>query len=145
MTVDQIMHSIELEPGQYALFSDGSCHGNPGLAGAGWVILQEGKLVAEGFRPLGRSTNQVAEIRAAAEGLNALPPGCAVEVFTDSQYVVKTMLGQFKKKANLEHWKYLDSAVVRHASVAFIHVRGHQGSEMNERADRLANKGTLMN
>lgn len=140
-----VANQIELEPGAYTLFSDGSCHGNPGMAGAGWVILKEGALVAEGFRPLGHATNQIAEIRAAAEGLNALPSGCSVEVFTDSQYVVKTMLGAFKKKANLEHWKYLDQAVARHAAVKFTHVRGHQGTEMNELADRLANKATLMN
>jgi ribonuclease HI len=140
-----VVNQTELEPGQYTLFSDGSCHGNPGMAGAGWVILKEGVLIAEGFRPLGYATNQVAEIRAAAEALNALPSGCSVEVLTDSQYVVKTMLGAFKKKANLEHWKYLDSAVARHAAVRFTHVRGHQGTEMNELADRLANQATRMN
>lgn len=145
MVANPMANQTEMESGSYTLFSDGSCHGNPGLAGAGWVILQEGKPVAEGCRPLGHATNQVAEIRAAAEGLNALPVQCSVEVFTDSLYVVQTMLGKFKKKTNHEHWQYLDAAVARHAAVKFTHVRGHQGSAMNELADRLANKATRMN
>lgn len=129
--------------GPYAIYSDGSALNNPGPAGCGWVVLSADTVVFEGFEAIGVSTNQVAEIRAAAHGLNDLPAGSTVDVYTDSLYVVQTMKGAFRRKANLEHWSFIDEAVARHAAVRFHHVRGHSGHDLNERADKLANQGAL--
>jgi len=54
---------------------------------------------------LGEATNQQAEIAAAWIGLKNLREPCRVRVLTDSRYVVETMTGNFRKKANLEWWK----------------------------------------
>jgi len=131
-----------VEPGSFVIYSDGSALRNPGPAGCGWVVLSSGKVVYQGFESIGHATNQVAEILAAAHGLNNLPANSSIDVHTDSLYVVQTMKGAFKKKANIEHWVFLDEAVRRHASVRFHHVKGHAGHDMNERADVLANKGS---
>ncbi|NYH24237.1 ribonuclease HI [Paraburkholderia bryophila] len=130
--------------GEFEVYSDGSALRNPGPSGCGWVVLSGKKVVYEGFESIGHGTNQIAEIRAAAHGLNDLPAGSTVDVHTDSLYVVKTMKGEFKKKANLEHWAFIDEAVRRHKQVRFHHVRGHAGHDMNERADVLANKGAAI-
>jgi ribonuclease HI len=45
---------------------------------------------------------------------------------------------------NLEHWQFLTKAVHRHKVVQFHHIRGHGGHKVNERADRLARKGSEM-
>jgi len=135
---------LPTSPGEYVVYSDGSALKNPGPSGCGWVVLSQGKVVYEGFEAIGHGTNQIAEIRAAAHGLYDLPAGSTVDVHTDSLYVVKTMRGEFKKKANLEHWAFIDEAVRRHKSVRFHHVRGHAGHDMNERADVLANKGASL-
>src|ERR1044071_7501938 len=63
---------------------------------------------------LGNGSNQQAEIVAACIGLESLREPCRVTVVSDSQYVVKTMNGEFRKKANLEFWERLDRAVDRH-------------------------------
>ncbi|MGI4812407.1 MAG: ribonuclease HI [Janthinobacterium lividum] len=130
--------------GEFTIYSDGSALNNPGPSGCGWVVVAQGTIVYEGFEAIGHATNQVAEIRAAAHGLNDLPAGSTADVFTDSMYVVQTMKGAFKKKANLTHWAFLDAAVARHKTVRFHHVRGHAGHDMNERADKLANQGAML-
>ncbi|WP_375294316.1 ribonuclease HI [Caballeronia sp. PC1] len=140
--VRSVGFSGEISTKCFAVYSDGSTIRNPGPSGCGWVVMNEGEVVHEGFKAIGYATNQIAEIRAAAYGLNDLPEGATVEVFTDSLYVVKTMRGQYRKKTNLEHWQCLADAVGRHASVTFHHVRGHAGHQVNERADRLARKAS---
>lgn len=130
--------------GHYEVYSDGSALRNPGPSGCGWVVVSDGKIVYEGFESIGHGTNQIAEIRAAAHGLNDLPVGSTVDVYTDSLYVVKTMKGEFRKKTNLDHWSFIDDAVRRHKAVKFHHVRGHSGHHLNERADVLANKGAAI-
>ncbi|MGV0127828.1 RNase H family protein [Burkholderia gladioli] len=132
------------EAGEFVVYSDGSSLRNPGPSGCGWVVLSNGSVVYEGFEAIGHGTNQIAEIRAAAHGLNDLPQGSTVDLHTDSLYVVKTMRGEFRKKTNHDHWAFLDEAVRRHKTVKFHHVRGHAGHDFNERADVLANKGATI-
>jgi len=88
---------------------------------------------------LGKATNQQAEIAAAALGLEALKEPCLVRVFTDSRYVVETMSGRYRRKANLEWWKQLDSASEDH-TVEWQWTKGHAGNVIQEAADRAARK-----
>jgi ribonuclease HI len=99
----------------------------------------------------GKNTNQIAEITAAIEGLSRIPEGAAVELVSDSQYVLKGLsewrAGWERKGwrnsknepvANLELWKRL-FAVADARKVSTRWVRGHNGDVLNERADALAN------
>jgi ribonuclease HI len=86
---------------------------------------------------LGSATNQQAEIVAAAIGLESLTQPCAVKVFTDSRYVVETMSGRFRRKANLEWWQRLDKAASRH-QIQWEWTRGHSGHLIQEAADTAA-------
>jgi ribonuclease HI len=88
---------------------------------------------------LGKATNQQAEIAAAALGLEALREPCRVLLHTDSRYVVETMSGRFRRKANHEWWKRLDEASARH-TVEWNWTRGHVGHVIQEAADRAARK-----
>ncbi|SAK79155.1 ribonuclease H [Caballeronia fortuita] len=132
------------DAGRFALVCDGSTIRNRGPSGCGWVVTSGDAVVCEGFKAIGYATNQIAEIRAVAYGLNDLPQGSTVDVHTDSLYVVKTMRGQFQKGMNLEHWDSLSDAINRHGLVNFHHVRGHAGHRMNELADSLAKKGSTL-
>ena len=76
---------------------------------------------------LGKATNQQAEIAAAAVGLESLKQPCQVSVFTDSKYVVETMNGRFRRKANLPWWERLDRAASAH-KVHWEWTRGHAGT-----------------
>lgn len=86
---------------------------------------------------LGRATNNQAEIVAAAIGLEALNEPCEVELMTDSEYVVKTSTGRFRKRANLEFWRRLERAQSRHR-VKWIWIPGHSGNALQELCDKTA-------
>lgn len=86
---------------------------------------------------LGNATNQQAEIAAAYIGLDNLKEPCRVKVFSDSRYVVETMLGNFRKKTNHEWWAKLDRAAAKH-QIEWEWVKGHNGHEIQEIADKMA-------
>ena len=92
---------------------------------------------------LGSATNQQAEIAAATIGLKTLTEPCKVRVLSDSNYVVQTMLGKFRKKSNQEWWKKLDEAAEKH-DITWEWVKGHAGHEVQEVADSMARKAAEM-
>jgi ribonuclease HI len=88
---------------------------------------------------LGAATNQQAEIVAAAIGLESLREPCAVDLYTDSRYVVETMNGRYRRKTNKEWWDRLDQAASRH-QVNWQWTRGHVGHLLQETADVTARR-----
>jgi ribonuclease HI len=129
----------EVRMKQVRIVCDGSSLGNgSGAARAGAAAMLE----YQGYRKLcgeylGNATNQQAEIMAACLGLEKLKEPCQVELVTDSQYVVETMNGRFRRKANLELWRRLDEARRRH-QVAWTWTRGHAGHPVQEKCDKAA-------
>ncbi len=83
------------------LFTDGASRGNPGPAGAGWVITDEGgEELSKGGQFLGRRTNNEAEYEAVIRGLHACLEHGANEVFlrSDSELLVKQINGTYRVK-----------------------------------------------
>src|SRR5690606_6355581 len=75
---------------RWVAYTDGACSGNPGPAAWGAVVLAPGgEEVAAHSGFIGFGTNQIAEIKAAIEGLSRTPEGAEVELVSDSQYVLK--------------------------------------------------------
>jgi ribonuclease HI len=68
------------------IHTDGACSGNPGPGGWG-ALLQFGAREKELSGGETETTNNRMELRAAIEALNALTRPCAVDLYTDSQYV----------------------------------------------------------
>jgi ribonuclease HI len=126
---------------QVAIFCDGSSLGNgqeASRAAAVALLGYKGHWKAFG-EYLGKATNQQAEIAAAAVGLERLKQPCEVHVFTDSKYVVETMNGRFRRKANLPWWERLDRAAEAH-KVRWEWTRGHAGHIVQEAADNAARR-----
>jgi ribonuclease HI len=113
----------------------GNGKGNPRAAAVA-VLGYRGYWRAFGVY-LGNATNQQAEIAAAEIGLKNLSEPCKVRVLSDSRYVVETMSGRFRKKANLEWWAKLDKAAAKH-QIKWEWVKGHAGHEIQEVVDTLA-------
>jgi ribonuclease HI len=88
---------------------------------------------------LGNATNQQAEIAAATIGLKNLKEPCKVHLMSDSRYVVQTMLGNFRKKTNLDWWNKLERAASKH-EITWEWTKGHAGHEIQEIADKAARK-----
>lgn len=92
------------------------------------------------------TTSQRMEITAVLEGLSALKCPCRVMVYTDSQYVANTIskgwIFKWKRnnwhgKANGDLWEQILPLLWKH-KVHTNWVRGHNGTELNERCDVLA-------
>jgi ribonuclease HI len=143
---------------RWTAYTDGACApSNPGPAGWGALLIAPGgKPPSEHFGFIGPGTNQIAELVAAIEGLSLVPPGAAVELVSDSQYVLKGISewrGGWERKgwrnskgepvANLALWKRL-FALVDARKVTTRWVRGHNGDALNERADALANQALAL-
>lgn len=126
---------------QVAIYCDGSSLGNGQVASRAAAVALLGY---KGFwravgEYLGKATNQQAEIVAAAVGLESLRQPCQVKLFTDSRYVVETMNGRFRRKANLPWWQRLDKAAAAH-KVQWEWTRGHAGHLLQEAADSAARR-----
>ncbi|HVI32516.1 ribonuclease HI [Phenylobacterium sp.] len=134
------------------IHTDGACSGNPGPGGWG-AILQYGDTERELKGGELATTNNRMELMAAIQALEALKKPCKVELHTDSQYVQKGIhewIHGWKKRGwltadkkpvkNDDLWKRLDAARQRH-DVDWRWVKGHNGHELNERADALARAG----
>jgi ribonuclease HI len=88
---------------------------------------------------LGNATNQQAEIAAATIGLKQLKEPCKVHLLSDSRYVVETMLGNFRKKTNIEWWNKLERAASKH-QIKWEWTKGHAGHKIQEIADKAARR-----
>ena len=133
------------------LFTDGSCHGNPGPGGWGAILEYDGRRREISGAERSTTNNQM-ELRAVLEGLRALREPCTVEVWTDSRYVVdgmKSWIHNWKRRGwttadrkpvkNADLWRALEEEAAKHRAT-WHWVRGHDGHAENERADRLANE-----
>ncbi len=138
---------------------DESCLGNqyqdratPGAAGGLVEIAEDGGWVRKDFwisEP--DTTNNRMALRSAIETMMAFTEPHAIELTSDSQYLVKGMnewihgwkRRGWKRRAgaieNLELWQRLDGEAAKHA-VTWHWVRGHDGHPKNEYANFLATR-----
>ena len=133
------------------LFSDGACSGNPGPGGWAFILRHpdSGKEIERsGANP--RTTNNRMELTAVIEGLSHLSAPSRVDVYADSQYVLKGLdewLDNWIKKGwknaakkpvkNRDLWEKLDEFRTVH-DLDYHWVRAHDEHPENERCDALA-------
>ncbi|MFE2045678.1 ribonuclease H [Streptomyces sp. NPDC059477] len=138
---------------------DGASKGNPGPAGWAWVVADETETPRRWEAgPLGRATNNVAELTALERLLTAVDPGVPLEIRMDSQYAMKavtTWLPNWKRNgwknsagkpvANQELVVRIDELLDGRA-VEFRYVPAHQvdGDPLNDFADRAASQAAVV-
>lgn len=122
------------------LRSDGGARGNPGPAGAGFVIEVDDETVCSGGRYLGECTNNVAEYEALIWGLeNVQALGHSqVTVYADSELLVKQLNGIYRVKNEGLKPLFLRALALLRGFTKF-EVR-HVRREFNKAADALANE-----
>ena len=135
---------------QVEIYTDGACSGNPGPGGWGAVLRYNGK-EKEISGGEAMTTNNRMELTAVISALRALKEPCAVELYSDSRYVIDALSkgwaygwrkkGWIKsdKKPALNHdlWgELLDLCAVHEMSYHWV--KGHAKNEYNNRCDALA-------
>ena len=123
------------------LFTDGGARGNPGPAAYGFVLEgEDGAVLASEGVAIGVATNNVAEYEALIAGLEvALDRGVErLDVFLDSELVVKQVNGKYKvKDAGLKPLHH--QACLLLSKFHEVDVR-HVRREQNAAADALVNQ-----
>ena len=132
------------------IWTDGASVHNPGPGGYGILFEYQGQKWERtgGFR---RTTNNRMEIMGALLALETLPEKCKVVIYTDSQYVVNSIMKGWAKRWRSKGWKRKDNKRVPNADlwermlqmcdkhkVEFKWVKGHNLNVNNNRCDRLA-------
>jgi len=141
------------EPGPVTIHTDGACVPNPGPGGWGALLRYGGherELCGGTADP---TTNNRMELTAPIEALEALTRPSVVDLWTDSTYVRNGITSWIKgwqrngwltsakqPVKNADLWQRLEAACAQH-QVEWHWVKGHNGDEGNERADRLAARG----
>lgn len=137
-------------PSRVAIYTDGACSGNPGPGG--WAaILVDGDTEREISGAEAWTTNQRMEMTGVLQGLRALAPGRAADVYSDSAYVVNGFRDKWYVRWRENGWKNTQKKPVENRDlwealltevesrdVAWHKVAGHSGHPLNDRADRLA-------
>ncbi|MBL4951048.1 ribonuclease HI [Neobacillus sp. YIM B02564] len=139
------------------IYCDGGCRGNQNTENiGGWgVVFKYKDKVKEMYGGEKNTTNNIMELTAAIKALEAIKTtNIPIQMYIDSAYVINGMnewihgwiKNNWKKSnkkpvENKELWIKLNDLRNKQSSVEFIKVKGHDGVELNELADTLANKG----
>jgi broad specificity phosphatase PhoE/ribonuclease HI len=122
--------------------ADGGSRGNPGMSGAGAVVLDAatGNILREISEAVGIATNNVAEYSALIFALEAafeIDPAAEIVVRMDSKLVVEQMSGRWKiKHPDMLSLGARVQQLIKGKSVEFVWIP----REQNVLADALANK-----
>lgn len=124
----------------FRLTADGGSRGNPGPAGYGAVVSENGKILAELYDIIGTATNNVAEYSGLLAGLthiHQLAPEATIEVAMDSKLVVEQMSGRWQiKHADMRELARQCREAHNPSLVSYSWIPRDE----NSHADRLANK-----
>lgn len=123
------------------IYTDGGARGNPGPAAIGVVINNEnGEVLFKEGRCIGDTTNNQAEYQAVVLAMEkSVELGATdVELFSDSELIVKQLKGEYKVKDKglAEHYLKIWNLQNKLKSVKYNHVY----REQNKLADSLVNE-----
>lgn len=134
------------------IYTDGSCKGNPGPGGWGWIKMENGEVVDSSGGGEKVTTNNRMELLAVIEAIRKFGPlNLPLKIISDSKYVVGNVssLSVWESRG----WKGADRKPIKNPDlwqdlyglckqfpVSFKWVKGHSGNVGNEFADSVATK-----
>jgi ribonuclease HI len=128
-------------PERLRVYSDGAARGNPGLSGAGAVLVEpSGNVIDRLGKFLGKQTNNYAEYMGLLLGLRrARALGVReVEVFADSELMIRQLGGRYQVKSKTLKPLYDEAVRLLNdfSRVKLVHVP----RAMNKAADEMSNR-----
>lgn len=126
----------------FVMYTDGASKNNPGIAGIGYVLLENNILIKEaGYKLPQQTTNNLAEMLAILVGLEECLPlvtTSSLLVKSDSLLLVNQFNGIYKiKNTTIAEAHKIFKEKYQKLIVTFEHI----SRNFNTRADMLANKG----
>ena len=130
------------------LYTDGGCINNPGEGAIG-VVLKYKQHVKRISYYVPYTTNNQMELMAVVVGLSSIKLHMPVQLYADSQYVIKGLdwmsawqnnnwRGKNNKPIkNPALWKRINELIAQH-DVTYNWVKGHADNDCNNEADSLA-------
>ena len=132
------------------IYTDGACSGNPGPGGWG-AILEWNGVEKELSGGAADTTNNRMELTGVITALEALKQPCAVELYSDSKYVVDALEKGWAKGWRARGWIKSDKKpalnsdlwgrlleLCEYHTVRLHWVKGHAQNQYNNRCDELA-------
>lgn len=125
----------------YKLYTDGGARGNPGPGAIGIVIMNDkDEVIYEASKYIGKCTNNEAEYTALQQGLkDSLDRKIeSLDVFMDSELVVKQLNGEYKVKNDRlkDIYNEIKKISTGFSKVTYSHIK----REKNKKADLLVNE-----
>ena len=135
---------------EVTIYTDGACSGNPGPGGWGAVLLYGAheREISGGDE---MTTNNKMELQGVISALETLREPCAVQLYSDSKYVVDGITKGWARGWKARGWKKADKtpaknpelwdkllALLEVHDVTFHWVKGHADNPYNNRCDELA-------
>lgn len=128
------------------IYTDGSCIGNPGPGGWAALIFIDGKEVELKGKSKDTTNNRM-EMTAIIEAIkwvreeSKIPqeklPSVKIEVKSDSNLIIQTMIQGWKRKANLDLWAQMDKQIAW-LDIKWTWVKAHATNKNNNRVDAIA-------
>ncbi len=132
------------------IYTDGACSGNPGPGGWG-AILMYGRHKKELSGGEAQTTNNRMELTAVIRALEQLREPCAVELYSDSKYIIDALTLGWAESWKAKGWRKADKKpalnpdlwerlleLCRTHTVTCHWVKGHAENEYNNRCDEMA-------
>ena len=139
---------------QIEIYTDGACSGNPGPGGWGAILrFRTAQKVYEKELSGGEAntTNNRMEMTALLEALRQLKEPCAIDLYSDSKYVIDSLQKGWAKGWRARGWKKADKSPALNPDlwapllaesekheITYHWLKGHAGHPENERCDRMA-------
>lgn len=144
------INKVVIEMKKIIAYTDGACSSNPGIGGYSAIMNYKGA-IKELSGSEENTTNNRMELTSVIKALESLNQKCAVELYSDSKYIIdavqngwlETWKNNGWKKTtgdavqNIDLWDKLYALLQKHR-VNFHWVKGHDGDEFNEKCDKLA-------
>ena len=126
---------------EYEIWTDGGYSISNGVGAYAFLVLQGNEEVYRHAEKVERSTNNRCELLAIINAVRLLPDHCSATIYTDSQYCIGVLTGQYRRKKNtdiLDEWDIIVES--KSLNIEFEWVKGHSGNKYNELCDELCNE-----
>lgn len=126
-----------------SVYTDGAYSPMRDQGGIGIVFVEDGQVIHKYNKSFSNTTNNKCELLAVIYALHAISkPIESFSIYSDSQYVIGCATKGWKRKKNQELWQIYDREYEKVTklcpNISFNWVKGHEDSEFNNLADKLA-------